>query len=148
MGILPLTYAISAQDAYRKYKAFNVQAGTQFVDDAWQKEIATGKVSSVSLGKFSCIALAGISAEWVVFSASEGGIEDIRQLESILQATGFTEAKAASQVRWAVLNTVFLLRRHRSLHARLAEYMESSASVGECVKLIEEELAGVALSDI
>lgn len=148
MGILPLTYAISAQDAYKKYRAFNVQAGTQFVDDAWQQEISTGKVSSVSLGKFSCIALAGISAEWVVFSASEGGIEDIRQLESILRATGFTEAKAASQVRWAVLNTVFLLRRHRALHARLTECMETSASVGDCVQLIEEELSRKELSEI
>jgi hypothetical protein len=61
-----------------------------------------------------------------------------------VQALGFTQAKADSQVRWAVLNTVTLLRRHRAAHDALADAMDRRLSVGQCVAVLERALEGAA----
>jgi hypothetical protein len=37
----------------------NVQAGTQFCDGGFEGEVAAGRISSSSLDKYSCVALAG-----------------------------------------------------------------------------------------
>jgi hypothetical protein len=63
------------------------------------------------------------------------------QLDSLFKSLNFTQMKADSQVRWAVLNTVTILRRHKSILAKLASAMLSKKSVGECIELIETELA-------
>ena len=55
--------------------------------------------------------------------------------------TQFTQLKADSEVRWAVLNVASILRRHTALHDKLAEAMGKGASVGELVMLIETSLA-------
>lgn len=47
-----------------------------------------------------------------------------------------------SQVRWAVLNVVSLLRRHEAVQDRLADAMARGAGVAECIGVIEEALAG------
>ena len=52
------------------------------------------------------------------------------------------QAKADAQVRWAVLNTVTLLRRHEAAHDALAAAMQRRATVGECIAVIEQQLAG------
>ena len=54
----------------------------------------------------------------------------------------FSQAKADAQVRWAVLNVVTLLRRHEATHDALADAMSRGATVGECIALIEQRLAG------
>eukprot|EP00878_Enallax_costatus_P026653 GHUV01028614.1.p1 GENE.GHUV01028614.1~~GHUV01028614.1.p1 ORF type:complete len:130 (+),score=25.23 GHUV01028614.1:163-552(+) len=59
----------------------------------------------------------------------------------LLAALQFTQKKADGQIRWAVLNVAALLRRHVSLHDRLAAAMDRGASVGECIQLIEQQLA-------
>lgn len=50
------------------------------------------------------------------------------------------QAKADSQVRWAVLNTIILLRRHENVHMELADAMLRGVSVGEAIAIIEEGL--------
>lgn len=54
------------------------------------------------------------------------------------------QAKADAQVRWAVLNTTTLLRRHERTHDALAAAMQRGCSVGECIAVIEAQLAGSA----
>ena len=56
----------------------------------------------------------------------------------------FSQKKADSEIRWAVLNLVTLLRRHKRVHACLAEAMGAGRSVGECIAVIEAGLAGAA----
>lgn len=53
----------------------------------------------------------------------------------------FNQSKADGEVRWAVLNTMTILRRHALLRDKLAAKMDTGASVGDCVRLIEVELA-------
>lgn len=50
-----------------RYSALNVQAGTQFCDAAFQREVAKGSLSSNSLDRFTCVALAGVAAEYVAY---------------------------------------------------------------------------------
>ena len=58
----------------------------------------------------------------------------------LLQGLGFTQKKADSQVRWSVLNTVLLLRRHKLARAKLAEAMSMGKSVGACLGIIEDSI--------
>ena len=45
-----------------------------------------------------------------------------------------------SQVRYAVLNTVALLRQHAATHSALADAMARGSSVAECIQVIEANL--------
>jgi hypothetical protein len=48
-----------------RFRALNVQAGTQFCDGEFQAEVNSGRLSSGSLDNFSCIALAGVATEYL-----------------------------------------------------------------------------------
>ncbi|XP_020204566.1 uncharacterized protein LOC109789922 [Cajanus cajan] len=140
VGILPKGYAISSLDALQKEGSLNIQAGTAFVDFEFQEEVNTGKVSATTLDKFSCIALAGVSTEYLIYGFAEGGLDDIRKLDLLLKGLGFTQKKADSQVRWSLLNTVLLLRRHEAARAKLAEALSMGKSVGSCIDIIENSM--------
>ncbi|KAF6254596.1 hypothetical protein COO60DRAFT_1539727 [Scenedesmus sp. NREL 46B-D3] len=141
VGLLPRGYTLSALDAFVRYRALNVQAGCQFCDGGFEGEVAAGRISSSSLDRFSCVALAGVVTEYLRFGQAEGGVGDVAQLDQLLRALQFTQKKADGQVRWAVLNVAALLRRHADVHDKLAAAMASGASVASCVALIERELA-------
>lgn len=63
-----------------------MQAGTQFCDGEFQKELASGTLRSSSLGVYACVALAGVATEYLRFGQAEGGLGDVRQLDALLQA--------------------------------------------------------------
>lgn len=69
---------------------------------------------------------------------AEGGLSDVQQLDNLLRALGFTQAKADSEVRWAVLNVVSLLRRYQRVQDALADAMIARSSVVECIAIIED----------
>ncbi|CAO2184538.1 unnamed protein product [Urochloa humidicola] len=137
LGVLPKGYTITSLDTLVKQGSLNVQAGTAFVDYEFLEEIDTGKLSAMMLNKFSCIALAGVATEYLLYGVAEGGLADINKLDGLLKSLGFTQKKADSQVRWAVLNTVLMLRRHEKARSQLAEAMSSGKSVGTCIEVIE-----------
>ncbi|CAE8676349.1 unnamed protein product [Polarella glacialis] len=141
LGLLPKAYTLSSWEALVRFKSPNVQAGCVFCDAAFQRESATGSISGRSLDRFICVALAGASIEYVLFGEARGGSSDIQQIETLLQACGFDQRRASAQVRWAALNTVSILKRHRDVHRSLARVMERGASVGECIAEIERGLA-------
>ncbi|WMV17227.1 hypothetical protein MTR67_010612 [Solanum verrucosum] len=93
------------------------------------------------LNRFSCIALAGVATEYLLFGYAEGGLSDINQLDALLKSLGFTQKKADSQVRWAVLNTILILRRHEKARSTLAEAMTQGKSVGVCIDIIEKSIS-------
>ncbi|KAI3890466.1 hypothetical protein MKX03_025008 [Papaver bracteatum] len=137
LGILPKGYTLTSLEALRKEGSLNVQAGTAFVDTEFREEVDSGRLTSKMLDRFSCIALAGVATEYLLFGYSEGGLSDIYQLDSLLKSLGFTQKKADSQVRWALLNTILILRRHERVGLKLAEAMSSRKSVGYCIDTIE-----------
>ncbi|XP_058101648.1 uncharacterized protein LOC131245900 isoform X3 [Magnolia sinica] len=62
------------------------------------------------------------------------------KLDGLLKGLGFTQKKADSQVRWAVLNTILILRRHEGARSKLAKAMSLGTSVGFCINTIEESI--------
>ncbi|KAL3537976.1 hypothetical protein ACH5RR_001342 [Cinchona calisaya] len=140
LGILPKGYTITSLDALKMEGSLNVQAGTAFVDFEFTEEVNRGKLSALMLNRFSCIALAGVATEYLLFGCAEGGLSDISKLDILLKSLGFTQKKADSQVRWAVLNTVLILRRHEDARSKLADVMSEGKSVGFCIKTIEETI--------
>ncbi|KAL7003015.1 hypothetical protein U1Q18_004174 [Sarracenia purpurea var. burkii] len=140
LGILPRGYTLSSFEALKKEGSLNVQAGTAFVDFEFLEEINSGKVSATMLNRFSCIALAGVATEYLLYGYAEGGLTDINQLDALFKSLGFTQKKADSQVRWAILNTVLTLRRHGGAQAKLAEAMSEGRTVGSCIDVIEKTI--------
>ncbi|KAF9670019.1 hypothetical protein SADUNF_Sadunf13G0024800 [Salix dunnii] len=140
VGILPRGYTLTSLEALQKDGSLNVQAGTAFVDFEFLEEVKTGKVSATTLNRFSCIALAGVAAEYLLFGYAEGGLADINKLDMLIKGLGFTQKKADSQVRWSVLNTILMLRRHEGARAKLAEAMAMGLSVGCCIGIIEDNI--------
>ncbi|KAK9732627.1 hypothetical protein RND81_04G011300 [Saponaria officinalis] len=140
LGILPRGYTLSSLEAFSKEGSLNVQAGTTFVDFEFLEEVNSGKVTATMLNRFSCIALAGVATEYLLYGQAEGGLTDINKLDELLRSLGFTQKKADSQVRWAVLNTVILLRRHQKARAELADGMSRGMSVGSCIDIIENAI--------
>lgn len=140
VGLPPKDYTLSAWSAYQRFRALNVQAGTQFCDGEFQAEVQSGRLSSSSLDRFSCIALAGVATEYLRFGKAEGGVGDVAQLDGLLRGLQFTQKKADGEVRWAVLNAVALLRTHEKAHDALAAAMQRGESVGACIELLERML--------
>lgn len=68
----------------------------------------------------------------------------MEQLDVLLKGLGFTQKKADSQVRWSVLNTILLLRRHEAARAKLADGMSQGKSVGS----INAQLKALAFVNI
>ncbi|KAF8056002.1 hypothetical protein HT031_006523 [Scenedesmus sp. PABB004] len=141
VGLLPRDFTLSSADAFMRHRALNVQAGCQFCDGGFDGEVAAGRLSSTSLDRYSCVALAGVVTEYLRYGQAEGGVGDVAQLDRLLRALQFTQKKADGQVRWAVLNVAAMLRRHAGLHDALADAMAAGRSIGECVALIEGALA-------
>ncbi|KMT13543.1 hypothetical protein BVRB_4g083200 [Beta vulgaris subsp. vulgaris] len=140
IGILPRDYTLSSSEALKKEGSLNVQAGTTFVDFEFVEETNAGKVSATMLNRFSCVALAGVATEYLLYGYAEGGLDDINKLDGLLKSLGFTQKKADSQLRWAVLNTILLLRRHEEARAKLADAMSMGMSVGSCINVIEDAI--------
>lgn len=80
-----------------RYGKFNIQAGTQFCDKSFSEEIAKGQISSTSLDRYTCVALAGVSAEYLKFGRAEGGLGDVQQLDALLRAIGVKTATVDTQ---------------------------------------------------
>ncbi|XP_076910574.1 uncharacterized protein LOC143568263 [Bidens hawaiensis] len=140
LGILPKGYTLSSLEAFQKEGSLNVQAGTVFVDFEFTQQISEGRVTATMLNKFSCIALAGVATEYLLYGYAEGGLADVNTLDRLLSSLGFTQKKADSQVRWAVLNTILILRRHEQVRALLAKAMSEGKSVGSCIEVIEKNI--------
>jgi hypothetical protein len=124
------------------------QAGTRLCDAGFRGEVTTGKIRAATVDAAVCVALAGVTAEYLGFGSAEGGLDDVAQLDGLLRALGFSQAKADSQIRWAVLNDAALLRRYAPTHAALAAAMERGAGVGECVAVIEGQLDAMTDAEI
>ncbi|KAG2278598.1 hypothetical protein Bca4012_041084 [Brassica carinata] len=140
VGIVPRGYTLSSLEALQKEGSLNIQAGSAFVDFEFLEEVNAGKVSATMLSRFSCIALAGVATEYLLYGYAEGGLDDISKLDGLVKSLGFTQKKADSQVRWSVLNTILLLRRHEVARSKLAEAMSKGESVGSCIQIIEDSI--------
>lgn len=159
LGVLPRAYTLAAAEAVRAappagdapsasaaprgapaFSFTKMQAGCDFCDEEFRAELAAGRITSSTLDAYACIALAGVGAEYVIFGKAEGGKSDIQMLDGILSALGFTQTKADDVVRGAVMRTISLLRAHGEAHLALSRAMSERRSVGECIRVVEENV--------
>lgn len=140
-GVLPKGYDLSSLDAVLTRRDWGVQAGTRLCDGAFRNAVASGKITSTALHDAATIALGGVTAEYITYGAAEGGLADVAGLDALLNALGFSQAKAADTVRWALLDAAAILRRHSDAHIALADKMLEGAGTGECVGVIEAWLS-------
>ena len=64
----------------------------------------------------------------------------MKQLNRVLKWLGFIENEADSQVKWAAVNTLFILVRHQEARSRVVEAIDLGKSVGSCIDIIENTL--------
>ena len=58
-------------------------------------------MTSSYVDRFSCIALAGVSTEYLVFGQAEGGVADVAQLDQLMRALNFSQVSAGHAPRAA-----------------------------------------------
>ncbi|CAI5947278.1 unnamed protein product [Closterium sp. NIES-65] len=100
VGIPPRSFTLSSLDAYQRYGALNVQAGTTFLDLDFQKQTRTRQIKSDMLDAVSCVALAGVCAEYLQFGVAEGGISDIQQVLDVLAQESGADRRGLVVDQW------------------------------------------------
>ncbi|KAI3942924.1 hypothetical protein MKW92_046070 [Papaver armeniacum] len=98
-------YTLTSLEALRKEGSLNVDSG---------------KLSSKMLDRFSCIALAGVATEYLLYGYSEGGLSDIYQVGCTKHDSTFG--------------------RHERVRLKVAEAMSSRKSVAFCIDTIENTI--------
>ncbi|CAN0912154.1 Probable CCR4-associated factor 1 homolog 5 [Linum grandiflorum] len=71
-----------------------------WISSSLKKSVSSAKFlpryALMTLSRFSCIALAGVATEYILYGYSEGGLADINKLDMLLKGLGFTQKKADS----------------------------------------------------
>ncbi|CAL1356311.1 unnamed protein product [Linum trigynum] len=98
------------------------------------------RVSSKTLNAFSCVMLGGLVAEYLAFGYSQGHLTDLQKLHNTIKWLEMEESKVEFQIKWAALNTIFILHSHQQARERLVEAMADGQSVGVCIDAIESTL--------
>ncbi|XP_071702935.1 uncharacterized protein [Rutidosis leptorrhynchoides] len=98
------------------------------------------KLSSTVLGKFACVVVGGLVTEHLVYGYSKGHHSDVEKLDRVVRWLQLPEDEANKLIRWAVLNTLVILRRHDEARSMLVEAMAHGRSIGYCIDAIESSL--------
>ncbi|GAV63234.1 hypothetical protein CFOL_v3_06754 [Cephalotus follicularis] len=155
LGVLPQDYIVPSVEELRtddyaigrvRFVGFDflheVGAAKMLPKNITKGEINKGKISSKTLNRFLCIILGGLVAEHLAFGYCEGLHADVDKLDRVFKWLGFTDSESRFQVRWAALNTIYILHRHREATSRLVVAMASGKSVGYCFDTIENAIYG------
>lgn len=74
-----------------------------------------------------------------MFGYSELLHSDVDQLDRVMKCLGYSTDMANSQIKWAAINTLLILRRHHKATSRVAEAMALGRSIGFCIDAIETD---------
>ncbi|XP_027160370.1 uncharacterized protein LOC113761540 isoform X1 [Coffea eugenioides] len=112
---------------------------TYFTNRKHSSKEYAGIVSSKTLNRFLCVILGGLAAELLMFGYSELLHSDVDQLDRVMSRLGYSTDMANSQIKWAAINILLILRRHHKATSRVAEAMALGRSIGFCIDAIETD---------
>lgn len=92
-----------------------------------------------TVDSLAAVSVAGVCAEILAFGNAEGGVADFSQLRQIFSSAEpeLTERDMENRIRYSLAFTMTQLRLHLGALDALAEVMERSGSIAECVAAIE-----------
>ncbi|KAI3506356.1 hypothetical protein L1887_28713 [Cichorium endivia] len=157
LGVLPKKYRFSSMENVKKDKIPDASVKfvgfeflTELEDELPSKkhmhDVKPGhrankrKLSSTVLNKFLCVIVGGLVAEYMSYGYSKGHHGDVEKLDMVLKWLQFTEDEANGLIRWAVLNTLMILRSYSEARLALVEAMTRGRSIGNCIDVIETAL--------
>ena len=119
------------------------QAGTVFFDNDLSSQLKANKVTRTAIDRYTIVLMAGIAAEAIMYEQAEGGASDESALVNFLVGLSppWDQERVFNQARWAVTQAALLLQEHRPAYDNLAKSMAAGASLGECIKVIEQAIA-------
>lgn len=140
-------FVLSAADALRA--GVPGQAGTLFYDVQLADELSKGRLTQETINRYAFVLMAGIAGEAISFGEAEGGESDVTALVQLLGALQppWEAEKVRMQARWAVLQSVKVLRENSAAYDALCDAMRENRSLGDCIDCIER-LAVSGRSDV
>jgi len=137
LGVLPKAYTLSTIDCLSRFQSTAIKPGTVFCQTSFQRELEAGTLSGKSVDKFVCVKLAGIVQEYLMFKGAQSGAANLESVEGLFEALKFDPRRSNDETRYAIINIVGLLKKHKEAHTALAKAMARGSSVGECIAIIE-----------
>jgi anti-sigma28 factor (negative regulator of flagellin synthesis) len=141
LGVAVSECVTSALDA-KNFPEIRGQAGTIFHDSRLADEMKTNKVTKASLDRLSVVLMAGIAAEGLMFGNAEGGVLDEEALFALYAPVRppWNVLRIQAKARWAATQALLLIKEHRASYDALVEALSNGAGVGDCVRVIEDNL--------
>ncbi|CAM9418188.1 unnamed protein product [Ascophyllum nodosum] len=126
-----------------RYSEAGTQGGMVFTDPVFSKGVDSGKLTRWAIDRFTTVLMGGIAAEAINYGSCEGGAADEGFMIQILSTISppFSAEQIKSQAFWAATQAVLLIREHKEAYDMLVAALERGAELGECVEMIETELA-------
>ncbi|MGL4620372.1 MAG: ATP-dependent Zn protease, partial [Chroococcidiopsis sp.] len=112
--------------------------GVSFEDRELAAQLDRGTLTAQMLDRYCTVWMAGLAAEDLVYSNTEGGADDRQKFGMILTPLGYTANAVEQKQRWAVLQARTLLQANWSAYEALVGMMQQRAGVDECCRAIEE----------
>jgi hypothetical protein len=147
---LPIRRCIITPFESMDFPELDSVAGTIYYDSILNSQIQDGKVDRSSINRASVVIMAGIAAEAWQYGKAEGGVIDENSLFELLTTIQppWNIDRVKSQARWAVLQSLILLREHEDSYNALVVALDGGSSIGECIECIEDHLPMTLPSDI
>jgi hypothetical protein len=134
---IPITgYTLSAWETLKQKQPG--LGGVSFADRELTAQLDRGIITAQMLDRYCTVWMAGLAAEDLVYSNTEGGADDRQKLRSVLTPLGYTANSVAQKQRWATLQARTLLQNNWSAYEVLVSMMQQRVEVDECCRAIEE----------
>jgi hypothetical protein len=134
---IPVTgYSLSAWEAWQQGQIG--QGGVAFAPPPSQ-------ISGQLLDRYCMVWMAGVAAEQLIYSNSQGGSDDRQKLRGMLTLAGCGAAGLAQAENAALVQAKYQIESHRSSFDALVIAFQERRSVLECCELIAADLVQTVL---
>lgn len=129
-------YTLTAWEAFRQGQTG--QGGVQFDTQELDAELQQGKLSAQLIERYCTVWMAGIAAEQLAFSNSEGGADDRRKFRETLVKLGIPASELPQRERLSILRAKDLLQKHQVAYDALVNSLQERSSIEQCYEAIQK----------